>query len=76
MYLPSRPVVMMIDKSHVEQLTLQSRRLLMDKPQYKMPLREFQHLYAQYYLKSCNIDELKQNLSNVVQVSSCLILFK
>ncbi|KAK9300350.1 hypothetical protein QLX08_006896 [Tetragonisca angustula] len=66
-YLPSRPVVMMIDKSHVEQLTLQSRRLLMDKPQHKMPLREFQHLYAQYYLKSCNIDELKQNLSNVVQ---------
>lgn len=69
-YLPSRPVVMMIDKSHVEQLTLQSRRLLMDKPQHKMSLREFQHLYAQYYLKSCNIDELKQNLSNVVRFTT------
>ena len=67
---------MMIDKSHVQHLTLQSRRLLMDKPQHKMALREFQHLYSQYYLKSCNIDELKQNLSNVVRVSSCLILSK
>lgn len=68
-YLPSRPVVMMVDKSHVQQLILQCRRLLMDKPQHRMSLQEFQHLYAQYYLKSCNIDELKQNLSNVVRVS-------
>ncbi|XP_033320589.1 meiosis regulator and mRNA stability factor 1 isoform X3 [Bombus bifarius] len=69
-YLPSRPVVMMVDKSHVQQLILQCRRLLMDKPQHRMSLQEFQHLYAQYYLKSCNIDELKQNLSNVVRFTT------
>lgn len=66
-YLPSKLVVMMIDKSHLQQLTLQCRRLLIDKPQHRMPIKEFQQLYAQYYLKSCNIDELKQNLCNVVQ---------
>lgn len=60
---------MMIDKSHLQQLTLQCRRLLIDKPQHRMPIKEFQQLYTQYYLKSCNIDELKQNLCNVVQVS-------
>ncbi|CAK9817150.1 Meiosis regulator and mRNA stability factor 1 [Anthophora quadrimaculata] len=69
-YLTTGPVVVMVDKSHLQQLILQCRRLLMDKPQYKMPLKEFQQLYAQYYLKQCNINELKQNLSNVVRFTT------
>nr|XP_012145387.1 PREDICTED: meiosis arrest female protein 1 isoform X2 [Megachile rotundata] len=69
MHLTTGPTIVMINKSHLQQLTLQCRRLLMDRAQNKMPLKEFQQLYVQYYLKSCNIDELKQNLSNVVQFS-------
>lgn len=67
-------VVVMIDKSHLQQLTLQCRRLLMDKPHHRMPVKEFQPLYVQYYAKACNMDELKQTMSNVVRVSSHLIL--
>lgn len=58
----------MVDKSHLQQLTLQCRRVLMDKAQRKMTVKEFQQSYNQYYLKLCNMDELKQNLSNVIQV--------
>lgn len=58
----------MVDKSHLQQLTLQCRRILMDKSPHRMPIKEFQQLYIQYYSKPCNIEELKQNLSNVVQV--------
>lgn len=64
----------MIDKSYLQQLTVQCRRILIENSQRKMPLKEFQQLYAQYYLKSCNLDELKQNLSDVVQVSYDVIL--
>ncbi|OAD54921.1 Meiosis arrest female protein 1 like protein [Eufriesea mexicana] len=69
-YIANKPVVMMIDKSHLQQLTLECRRLLMDKTQHRMLVKEFQQLYAQYYLKPCNINELKQNLSNVVQFTT------
>lgn len=73
MYLTTGPAIVMVDKSHLQQLTLQCRRMLMDKPQHKMSVKEFKQLYIQHYLKSCNIEELQQNLSNVVQVSYNLI---
>lgn len=63
----------MVDKSHLQQLTLQCHRVLMDKPQHKILVKEFEQLYAQYYLKPCNIDELMQNLSKVVQVNYNLV---
>ncbi|XP_076763665.1 meiosis regulator and mRNA stability factor 1-like protein isoform X3 [Xylocopa sonorina] len=69
-YLASGPVVMAIDKSHLQQLILQCRRLLMDKPQYKTQVKIFQQLYVQHYSKPCNVDELKQNLSNVVRFTT------
>ncbi|XP_031832959.1 meiosis regulator and mRNA stability factor 1-like protein isoform X2 [Nomia melanderi] len=69
-YLSTEPVVTMVDKSHLQQLTLQCRRVLMDKVQRKMTVKEFQQSYNQYYLKLCNMDELKQNLSNVIQFTT------
>ncbi|XP_026673319.1 meiosis regulator and mRNA stability factor 1 isoform X2 [Ceratina calcarata] len=68
--LATGPVVMIVDKSHLQQLILECRRLLMDKPQHKMLVEEFQQLYAQYYSKSCDVDEIKQNLSNVVRFTT------
>ncbi|KZC11840.1 Meiosis arrest female protein 1 [Dufourea novaeangliae] len=66
-YLATGPAIVMIDKSHLQLLTLQCRRILMDKAQHRVSLKEFQQFYSQYYLKLCNVDELKQNLSNVVR---------
>ena len=68
--LANGPAVVMVDKSHLQQLTLQCRRILMDKSPHRMPIKEFQQLYTQYYSKPCNIEELKQNLSNVVQFTT------
>ncbi|XP_029037560.1 meiosis regulator and mRNA stability factor 1 isoform X1 [Osmia bicornis bicornis] len=70
MYLTTGPAIVMVDKSHLQQLTLQCRRMLMDKPQHKMSVKEYQQSYIQHYLKSCNIEELQQNLSNVVQFTT------
>ncbi|XP_076241468.1 meiosis regulator and mRNA stability factor 1-like protein [Calliopsis andreniformis] len=70
LYFATGPAVVMIDKTHLQQLTLQCRRVLMDKSQRRMSIKEFQQVYTQYYLKQCNIDELKQNLSNVVQFTT------
>lgn len=44
----------------------------MEQPQHKMPVREFLQQYSQYYLKQCNLDELKKDLANVIRV--CIIL--
>ncbi|XP_076160269.1 meiosis regulator and mRNA stability factor 1-like protein isoform X2 [Ptiloglossa arizonensis] len=68
-YLVTGPAIVMVDKSHLQQLTLQCHRVLMDKPQHKILVKEFEQLYAQYYLKPCNIDELMQNLSKFTTVN-------
>ncbi|XP_076293611.1 meiosis regulator and mRNA stability factor 1-like protein [Lasioglossum baleicum] len=70
LYLATGPVVAMIDQSHLQQLTLQCRRVLMDKPDHKTTLKQFQQLYSQYYSKQCNMDEVKQNQSNVVKFTT------
>ncbi|KAL6266739.1 hypothetical protein P5V15_003575 [Pogonomyrmex californicus] len=65
--LATGPAIITIDKSHLQQTTLQCRRVLMDQPQQKMPLREFVQQYSQYYMKQCNVDEFKKDLANVVR---------
>lgn len=66
--LATGPAIITIDKSHLQQTTLQCRRILMDQPQHRMPVKEFVQQYCQYYLKHCNLDEFKKNLTNVVKV--------
>lgn len=66
--LATGPAIVTIDKSHLQQIILQCRRILMDQPQYKMPIREFLRQYSQYYLKQCNLSEFKKDLANVVRV--------
>ncbi|XP_011141552.1 meiosis regulator and mRNA stability factor 1 isoform X1 [Harpegnathos saltator] len=63
--LATGPAIVTIDKSHLQQTILQCRRILMDQPQYRMPVREFLRQYSQYHLKPCNLDELKRDLANV-----------
>ncbi|XP_043257610.1 meiosis regulator and mRNA stability factor 1 [Colletes gigas] len=69
-HLATQPAIVMIDKSQLQLLTLQCRRVLMNQSQYRMSVKEFQKLYTQYYLKPCNIDELMKNLSNVVRFTT------
>ncbi|GAB1869017.1 Meiosis regulator and mRNA stability factor 1 [Camponotus japonicus] len=65
--LATGPAIITIDKSHLQQTTLQCRRILMDQPQHKMPVKEFVQQYSQYYLKQCNLDEFRKDLANVVK---------
>lgn len=45
----------------------------MDQPQHRMPVKEFVQQYSQYYLKQCNLDEFRKDLTNVVKVCINLI---
>ncbi|XP_071637026.1 meiosis regulator and mRNA stability factor 1 isoform X3 [Temnothorax longispinosus] len=65
--LATGPAIIIIDKSHLQQTTLQCRRVLMDQPQNRMPVREFVQQYSQYYMKQCNLDEFRKDLTNVVR---------
>ncbi|XP_024889333.1 meiosis regulator and mRNA stability factor 1 isoform X4 [Temnothorax curvispinosus] len=65
--LATGPAIIIIDKSHLQQTTLQCRRVLMDQPQNRMPVREFVQQYSQYYMKQCNLDEFSKDLTNVVR---------
>ncbi|XP_070163124.1 meiosis regulator and mRNA stability factor 1 isoform X2 [Polyergus mexicanus] len=73
--LATGPAIITIDKSHLQQTTLQCRRILMDQPQYRMPVKEFVQQYSQYYLKhesktkkqECNLDKFRKDLANVVR---------
>lgn len=66
--LATGPAIITIDKSHLQQTTLQCRRMLMGQPQNRMPVREFVQQYSQYYMKQCNLDEFRKDLSNVIRV--------
>ena len=57
-----------MDKSHLQQLGLQCRRVLIDQPHYRLSVNKFQILFAQFYHKTCNLEELKMELSNIVRV--------
>ncbi|EZA49569.1 Limkain-b1 [Ooceraea biroi] len=65
--LATGPAIITIDKSHLQQTTLQCRRILMDQFEYKMPVREFVQQYSQYYTKQCNLEEFRKDLTNVIQ---------
>ncbi|KAG7210665.1 hypothetical protein KM043_012173 [Ampulex compressa] len=55
---------------HLQDLTVQCRRILMDQPKFRMPFKEFQQIYQQEYLMPCRMEELKQNLPMVVQFTT------
>ncbi|XP_011707521.1 PREDICTED: meiosis arrest female protein 1 homolog isoform X4 [Wasmannia auropunctata] len=66
-HLATGPAIITVDKSHLQQRTLQCRRVLMEQPQHRMPFKEFVQQYSQYYMKQCDLDEFKRDLSNVVR---------
>ncbi|XP_072760485.1 meiosis regulator and mRNA stability factor 1 isoform X2 [Anoplolepis gracilipes] len=65
--LATGPAIITMDKSHLQQATLQCRRILMDQPQHRMPVKEFVQQYSHYYLKQCYLDEFRKDLANVVR---------
>lgn len=63
------PIVILVDKSHLQQLGLQCRRILMDQLQQRLPVEQFKSLYNRYYGSPCDINEIQQDLSHVVTFS-------
>ena len=68
-HMTTGPIVILVDKSHLQQLGLQCRRILMDQPQQKLSVEQFQSWYNQFYGSPCDIGELQQDLSHVVSFS-------
>ncbi|XP_063990688.1 meiosis regulator and mRNA stability factor 1 isoform X2 [Diachasmimorpha longicaudata] len=63
------PLVVLVDKSHVQLLSLQCRRILMDQGQHKMTLKDFKIVYNDLYGTSCNIDDFRNDMSEIVKFS-------
>ncbi|XP_043282127.1 meiosis regulator and mRNA stability factor 1 isoform X2 [Venturia canescens] len=64
---PNGPMVTLVDKSHLQQLGLQCRRILMDESNNCLPVKQFQKAYNHYYGSSCDINEIQQDLSRIVK---------
>lgn len=66
---PTGPIVVLVDKTHLQQLALECRRILMDQSQQRLPVQEFLRIYNQYYSNSCDLNKIKQELKDVVNFS-------
>lgn len=64
------PVVTSVDKSGLQSLALQCRRVLMDQPKQRLSVAEFQCRFAQFYSSTCDLGELQKDLSDVVKIST------
>ncbi|XP_046616833.1 meiosis regulator and mRNA stability factor 1 isoform X2 [Neodiprion virginianus] len=64
------PVVTSVDKSRLQVLALQCRRVLMDQPQRCLSVPEFQSHFIRYYASACDLGGLQRDLSDVVEFSS------
>lgn len=62
------PVVTSVDKSRLQTLALQCRRVLMDQPRHRLPTAEFRRRIDQHYMSACDTRELQRDLSDVVKV--------
>lgn len=67
-------VVISLNKTHLQQLALQCRRVLIDQLNCSMPVKKFQILYSQFYHRSCDLEEIKKELTSVVRVRHNLII--
>lgn len=61
-------MVVTVDKTYLQQLGLQCRRILMDKPHNRMPVIEFKKVFARYYNRECSLEEIQKELPTIVQV--------
>lgn len=55
--------VTILDKNFVQTLGLECRKVLIDVPNHRLPLNEFQHRYEQMYHKKCAIEKYTPNLA-------------
>lgn len=62
------PMVTLVDRGYVRQLSLNVRRLLMEQPDGKMKISEFCRKYLQRFDEPCNMLQVSSDLENVVQV--------
>lgn len=65
------PIVTVVDKSHLQQLGLQCRRILMDEPNNRMLVKKFKTSYEHYYGSPCDVNEIQLELSHVVKIVGC-----
>lgn len=69
MHTSQGSIIFPIVKTHLEQMTLQCRRVLMDQPKTRMPVKEFQRLFTQYFGRPCNLEDIRKDLHDILQVS-------
>jgi hypothetical protein len=65
---PSGPVVMVVDRAGLHQLSLQVRRILMEQPSGKMSAGEFLRTFWNYFNQTLHLDQIQNQLSGVIQV--------
>lgn len=65
---PSGPVVMLVDRAGLHQLSLQVRRILMEQPSGKMSAGEFLRTYWNCFNQTLNLDQIQKQLAGVIQV--------
>ncbi|XP_057318978.1 meiosis regulator and mRNA stability factor 1 isoform X1 [Microplitis mediator] len=61
------PTVILVDKSQSQVLGLKCRRILMDQCQQRLPVHEFRRIYDKYFGVSCDLSEIRNNLSDIVE---------
>jgi len=66
---PSGPVVMLVDRTGLHQLSLQVRRILMEQPSGKMSAGEFLRTFWNYFNQTLNLDQIQKQLAGVIQVT-------
>jgi hypothetical protein len=64
----SGPVVMLVDRSGLHQLSLQVRRVLMEQPSGTMSAGEFLRTFWNYFNQTLDLDKIQKQLAGVIQV--------
>jgi hypothetical protein len=65
---PSGPVVMLVDRAGLHQLSLQVRRILMDQPSGKMSAGEFLRTFWDHFNQTLHLNQIQKQLAGVIQV--------
>uniref|UniRef100_A0A1B6DPC6 HTH OST-type domain-containing protein n=1 Tax=Clastoptera arizonana TaxID=38151 RepID=A0A1B6DPC6_9HEMI len=60
--------VLTLPNQHLQNLSLQVRKILMEQPNAKMTLTNFQKIYQRLYNCDCNLETLEISLADIVKV--------
>lgn len=64
----SGPVVTLVDRARLHQLSLQARKILMEQPSGKISAGEFLRTFWNYFNQTFDIDQIDKQLAGIIQV--------